>query len=242
MKVVKHLPLVLLGFIFAGCHLDMVTQPKVKSQREYKFYADLQGTREPVQGTVAFGEAKQDKAFYTGFENRKLIKEFPVPVTKELIERGQERYEIMCSHCHGAIGDGEGMIAQRGFAMERPVGNYHTERLREMPVGHFYDVITNGYGTMYPQGSRIKPLDRWAIVAYIRALQFSQFAGAGDLDAESRTKLSAPNTGENHGVLFPNKVSTQPVIENTEIEGNGEVATDPVTNETHEEEPVEAGH
>lgn len=194
MKLWKVAPLALAsGFVLTGCHLDMWVQPKVKAQSENNFFADGKGTREPVVGTVEFGKAKSDDAFYTGFENGQLVSEFPVKVDKEFILRGKERFEIFCSHCHGAIGDGEGMIAQRGFAMAQPVGNYHTDRLREMPIGHFYDVISNGYGVMYPQGARIRPLDRWAIAAYIRTLQFSQNAKASELDSETLSKIGAAN-------------------------------------------------
>ncbi|MEZ5163523.1 MAG: cytochrome c [Fimbriimonadaceae bacterium] len=196
-------------FALSGCHLDMWIQPKVKAQSENDFYADGRGTRMPVEGTVEFGKPKLDEAFYTGYENGKMVKEMPVPVTADLIKRGKDRYDIFCSHCHGAIGDGKGMIAQRGFEMQRPIGNYHTDRLREMPVGHFYDVITNGYGTMYPQGPRIKPADRWAIVSYIRALQLSQYAPFGALNNEQRGQLGV-NFAEPmpNGPLFPAKGQT----------------------------------
>lgn len=177
------------GLTLTGCHIDMWIQPKVKSQSSNDLFSDGRGSRDPVSGTVEFGKPQTDDAFYTGREDGRLVRELPVAVTSELIERGQERYGIMCSHCHGDIGDGKGMIAQRGFELAQPVGNYHTERLNEMPVGHFFDVITNGYGTMFPQGSRIDVMDRWAIVAYIRVLQYSQAANVGDLDGETRTKL-----------------------------------------------------
>ncbi|MBC8066293.1 MAG: cytochrome c, partial [Chlorobia bacterium] len=103
----------------------------------------------------------------------------------------KERFEIYCTPCHGQIGDGQGMIAKRGFTLRRPVGNYHTERLRKMPVGHFYDVITNGYGSMYSYASRIEPRDRWAVVAYVRALQLSQGASTAD-KAEADAKFPVP--------------------------------------------------
>jgi mono/diheme cytochrome c family protein len=194
------------GVLMTGCHLDMWIQPKVKSQSESKFYADGKATRFAPQGTVEFGKTMSDSAFYTGFENGQLVKEMPVPVTAELIQRGKERYNAQCSHCHGQTGDGKGMIAQRGFNLRRPVGNYHTERLQNMPVGHFYDVITNGYGTMYPFASKLKPLDRWAVVAYIRTLQFRQNAKPGDLDDAAREKLEGvPAVAENSGPLFMNQ-------------------------------------
>ncbi|MCU0316880.1 MAG: cytochrome c [Fimbriimonadaceae bacterium] len=189
--------------ILTGCHTDMWVQPKVKSQEKSKFFADGKNTRMPVEGTVPVGGAKLDDAYYTGYVDGKLVKEFPVPVTKELIRRGQERYRIFCTHCHGEIGDGKGMIAQRGFTLAQPVGNYHTDRLREMPIGHFYDVINRGYGTMYPFGARIKPEDRWAIAAYIRVLQFSQHAPLEDLDQPVRQKLGVTTAqATKQGPLF----------------------------------------
>ncbi|MFN7577784.1 MAG: c-type cytochrome, partial [Armatimonadota bacterium] len=113
--------------------------------------------------------------------------------TKALIARGKARYQIFCTHCHGAVGDGEGMIAQRGLTLARPVASYHTDRLRELPDGHIFDVITNGFGTMYPFSDRIPdPNDRWAIVAYIRTLQYSQFAPASSLPADMRAKVDNP--------------------------------------------------
>ncbi len=180
------------GLLATGCHQDMWQQPKVKSQSRNEFFVDRMGSRMPVPGTVAYGQPRTDAEFYTGYgKDGKLVREFPVPVTAELIKRGQERYGIFCSHCHGAAGDGQGMIAKRGFTLARPVGNYHSERLRAMPVGHFFDVVTNGYGTMYPFKARIKPYDRWAIAAYIKVLQESQRTPIADLPAEERAKLDA---------------------------------------------------
>ncbi len=167
-----------------GCHWDMWQQPKYKAQEKSTFFADESSSRLPVKGTVPFGQEKQDPAYYRGYVAGKLIEQMPVEVTAELIERGQERFMVFCRHCHGAIGDGEGMIAQRGYKVERPVATYHTERLRNMPVGHFFDVITNGYGAMFPFSDRISVDDRWAIVAYIRVLQRSQNAKLSDVPTE----------------------------------------------------------
>jgi mono/diheme cytochrome c family protein len=116
----------------------------------------------------------------------------------ELLKRGQEKFDIFCTPCHGRTGDGEGMIAKRGFKLRRPVGNIHTDRLRKMPVGHFYDVITNGYGAMYSYASRIEPKDRWAVVAYIRALQLSQNVKATDLTSDQQAKLNEKPKAESH--------------------------------------------
>ena len=223
-------------FLLAGCHLDMYQQPKIKSQSENLMFADSKGSRLPVSGTIEFGKPRKDTVFFTGYEeNGRLAKEMPIQITEAVMKRGKERFDIFCQHCHGAAGDGKGMIAQRGFELARPVGNYHTDRLREMPAGHFFDVISNGYGTMYGHGSRISPEDRWAIVAYIRALQLSQAAAAGDLDADSKTKLGIASSESNTGPLFvspstapaqvpnPGQVegAIQPPAEQTEV-GGGE--------------------
>lgn len=188
------------GLVVVGCHTDMWSQPKIhEPYQESKFYADGSTARPLVEGTVARGHLRLDDAFFTGFKDGKLVKEFPLPVDEELIRRGQERYTIYCTPCHGQLGDGQGMIAKRGFTLRRPVGNYHTERLQEMPVGHFYDVITNGYGSMYSYASRVEPRDRWAIVAYIRTLQLSQGATAADKqEADAKYPLPQPAT-EGHG-------------------------------------------
>jgi mono/diheme cytochrome c family protein len=208
----------------AGCHLDMYQQPKIKSQGQNLMFADGAGTKLPVDNTIEFGKPKKDKDFYTGYtETGRLVKEMPIKVTEAVMKRGKERFDIYCSHCHGALGDGAGMISQRGFALARPVGNYHTDRLRKMPVGHFYDVITNGYGTMYGHGSRIKAEDRWSIVAYIRALQLSQGALAVDLDAESAGKFNLP-AGTGSGPLF-----VSPVDAPTQVANPGPVAQPAVT-------------
>lgn len=172
-----------------GCHPDMWTQPKVKAQQRSQFFADQSASRLPVKGTVPFGQPSREDAMNRGYVNGKLVAEMPVPLTAELIERGQERFNVFCRHCHGAIGDGMGMINQRGFKIERPVASYHTDRLRNMPVGHFFDVVTNGYGAMFPFSDRIPVEDRWAIVAYIRVLQRSQNATAAEVPEANRADL-----------------------------------------------------
>lgn len=182
----------LFALAVVGCHPDMWTQPKFKAQDKSDFFADHSSSRLPVQGTVKFESKDPGEAVARGYINGKLVEQFPVPVTAELIERGQERFSIFCRHCHGAIGDGKGMISQRGFNVERPIASYHTDRLRKMPVGHFFDVVTNGYGAMYPFSDRISVEDRWAIVAYIRVLQKSQNATINEVPAELRPFMSDP--------------------------------------------------
>jgi len=173
------------GVLLAGCHTDMWRQPKGEPLGENEFFPNGQMSRPLMTGTIARGHERQDEAYYTGVSNRKWVDALPMPLTKQLLKRGQERYTVYCTPCHGELGNGQGMIAVRGFKIKRPVGNYHTDRLRNMPLGHFYDVITNGYGTMYSYASRIVPEDRWAIVAYIRALQLSQNADLSDADRQA---------------------------------------------------------
>lgn len=190
------------AFAATGCHIDMWYQSKKVAQDENEFFRDGKADRLPVAGTVARGELRHGDAFFTGRVDGKLITDLParVEVSKELLERGKERYTIFCSHCHGAAGDGKGMIAQRGLSLRRPPASFHTDRLREMPLGHFYEVISNGFGVMYQQGTRIDSgvgaekgkMDRWAIVAYIRALQLSQYYDASGLSAEEQEKLGIP--------------------------------------------------
>ncbi len=202
MKLSSRVLMVLAGAgVLAGCHTDMWVQPKIhEPYQPSTFYKDGMSSRPLVKNTIARGHLRQDEAFFTGFKDGKLTTEFPLPVDEELIRRGKERFSIYCTPCHGQLGDGNGMIAKRGFALRRPVGNYHTERLRKMPVGHFYDVITNGYGSMYSYASRVEPRDRWAIVAYIRALQLSQAATPADkAEADAKYPAPAPAPAEHEG-------------------------------------------
>ena len=148
----------------------------------------------------------------------RTLKEFPVPVTADLIKRGKERFEIFCLNCHGAVGDGQGMIAKRGFTVATPIASYHTDRLRKMPVGHFYDVVTNGFGTMYPLKARIKPLDRWAVAAYVRVLQRSQNVSVGQIPEEEAAKLNAlpyspSQDAANESPVAPSSPRTAPAAE-----------------------------
>lgn len=162
----------------AACGPNMQDQPKNKPESASSFFADGSSVRPPVADTVARGQARIDGYYYTGLVNGTPVAAFPSPVTRAQVERGHERYDIYCAVCHGLTGDGDGMIVQRGFP--RPP-SFNTDALRAAPVGYFYDVITNGYGVMYPYASRVTPDDRWAIASYIRALQLSQHAGAGDI-------------------------------------------------------------
>ncbi|MCS6831387.1 MAG: cytochrome c [bacterium] len=173
----------------AGCHTDMWHQPKLKAQSENRFFVDGKTDRTPVANTVAVGQLRADQVFYTGKQGGKPVSQIPVPVTLELLKRGQTQYNTFCSPCHGKSGDGQGMIAQRGLALRRQPASYHTDRLRAMPIGYFYDVITNGFGVMYSYASRIEPEDRWAIAAYIRVLQKSHFTKVNELTPEDLKRL-----------------------------------------------------
>jgi mono/diheme cytochrome c family protein len=174
------------ALLSAACSPNMREQPRYKPLAYSGFFADARAARQPVDGTVARGQLRQDAQFYTGKVNGAPVQKTPVPVTAELLKRGQERYDIYCSPCHGRVGDGQGMVVQRGF---QPPPSYHVERLVESPDGHFFDVITNGFGVMASYASRVAPADRWAITAYIRALQLSQAATMSDVPAGERDKL-----------------------------------------------------
>jgi hypothetical protein len=150
------------------------------------FFADQRASRDLVEGTVARGQLRADRALYTGQVGGQFVTELPVPLTRELLLRGQDRYNIYCTPCHALGGDGEGMVVQRGF---KQPPTYHDERLRAQPIGYFYDVITNGFGAMQDYAAQIRPEDRWAIAAYVRALQFSRQVPADALTAEDRTRL-----------------------------------------------------
>lgn len=193
MRALRILAALVACFVLAGCHTDMWTQKKLKPQQESTFFSDMFGSRPRVDGTVARGLAKLDDAYWTGMVNGKLIDYIPMKVTKEVLYRGEERFNVVCANCHGRMGDGQGMIAMRGFSEKRPPQSFHNDRLRRMPVGHFYDVITNGYGVMYRQSPRVAQEDRWAIVAYIRALQLAFNARTTDVPASEMAKLEGTN-------------------------------------------------
>lgn len=164
----------------------MHDQPRYEPLERSTFFDDGRSARPFVEGTVARGQLHLDDHFYTGKVNGELVTTLPFAATPEVLARGQERYNIFCSPCHDQVGTGRGMIVQRGF---RQPPSFHIDRLRQAPVGHFFDVMTNGFGTMYSYADRVAPKDRWAIVAYIRALQLSQNATLEDVPATERSKL-----------------------------------------------------
>jgi mono/diheme cytochrome c family protein len=161
-----------------GCRQDMHNQPKFYPQRGSTFFADGRSVRPQVENTIARGQQNEDSYFYTGFEHGQEGKGLPFPVTIDVLARGQERYNIYCTPCHSRVGNGAGMIVQRGYSR---AGNFHTARLESAPLGHFFNVISNGYGAMPDYAAQVTPADRWAIVAYIKALQLSQNAQQNDV-------------------------------------------------------------
>jgi len=172
--------------VLGGCRQDMHDQPRYKPLAATAFFGDGRSARPEVEGTVARGHLRIDQARYTGKIDEREIDYFPFPITRADVERGQERFNVFCSPCHSRIGDGNGMVVRRGF---RQAASYHTQRLMQAPVGHFFNVMTNGYGAMPSYGSRVEPDDRWRIAAYVRVLQLSQNASMDDVPADQRGEL-----------------------------------------------------
>ena len=179
--------LVLSLAVLSACRQDMHDQPKYIPLRPSDFFADGRSARPLIEGTVARGYLDANVLLYTGKgPDGKPSNEFPMPVTKELLLRGQQRFNIYCSPCHDRTGNGNGMIVRRGY---RHPPSYHSDRLRQQPNGYFFDVITRGFGAMPDYAVQVQPEDRWAIVAYIRALQLSQQASINDVPAADRGQL-----------------------------------------------------
>jgi mono/diheme cytochrome c family protein len=182
-----------LVFWAGGCRSDMYDQPHYEPYEPSTFFADGTTSRPIVAGTVARGELRADTLYYEGKIDGKDADVFPFEIDAATLELGRERYMIYCTPCHGRLGDGHGMVARRGFS---PPPTFHSEYLRKIPVGHFYNVITHGYGAMYSYAARIPVKHRWAIAAYIRALQYSTNASPEDLTAEDRKSLAEVETPE----------------------------------------------
>jgi mono/diheme cytochrome c family protein len=176
-----------------ACRQDMHDQPKVKAYREAEFFADRRGNRPLPEGTVPRGFLQDDDLMFTGKVNGQFANEFPFPVTKAVLDRGQQRFNIYCSPCHGRLGLGNGMVVQRGY---RSPPSFHDEKIRNQAVGYWYDVMTNGFGAMPDYKAQVPPEDRWAIAAYIRALQYSQRAPLADVPEALRTTLDHPASTE----------------------------------------------
>ncbi|GAC1625249.1 MAG: cytochrome c [Candidatus Acidiferrum sp.] len=171
--------------LVSGCNprQDMANQARQNPLSPSEFFSDGRSERALVENTVIRGSVEDDKYIIPKDSNA-----FPIPVTQELLERGKERYGIFCTPCHGLQGDGNGMVAMRG--MKHPP-SYHQDRLRQVPNGYIFDVVTNGFGAMYGYSAQIPPRDRWAIIAYVRALQLSRNAPAGQLPAEMRDRVNS---------------------------------------------------
>lgn len=171
--------------LLTGCQLkqDMAHQPKARPLAPSEFFADGRSERPLIENTVARGSLADDALFVPKDSNN-----FPLPVNLQLLERGEDRYKIFCTPCHGLQGDGNGLVSMRG--MKHPP-SFHQDRLRQAPNGYFYDNITNGFGAMLGYAAQVTPRDRWAIIAYVRALQLSRNAHAADLPNDLREKLNA---------------------------------------------------
>jgi hypothetical protein len=221
-----------MAVLLCSCRLDMHDQPRYKPLQPSRLFPDGRSSRPLPEGTVARGHLRTDRLLFTGRSDRAGVPnqttapvpqlaatksgtaeatsfdpgqatEFPFPVTRQLVERGRDRYEIFCTPCHAYNGHGRGMIVQRGLS---PAPSFHSDRLRGAPVGHFFDVITNGYGAMYSYASRVGVNDRWAIIAYIRALQLSHNSRIDEVPPQDRAALGPPTQpGEaGAGQLQPN--------------------------------------
>lgn len=173
----------------AGCRQDMHDQPKFIPLRESEFFEDHRSERPLVEGTVARGDVEGDELLVTGKVNGELSTVFPFAVTWDVMKRGQERFDIFCAPCHARTGNGDGMVVRRGF---RAPPSLHVDRLREAPIGHFFDVITNGFGAMPDYRDQVPVRDRWAIIAYIRALQATTTASIADVPENRRGELRPP--------------------------------------------------
>jgi mono/diheme cytochrome c family protein len=188
--------------MLTGCRQDMHDQPRYKPLAESQFFSDHRASRPMVEGTVARGHLRIDDARYTGKIDGNDIDQFPIPIAKADIERGQTRFNIYCTPCHGRVGDGNGMVVLRGF---RQAATFYSDKLMNAPVGHFFDVITNGFGAMPSYASRIQPDDRWRVIAYIRALELSESASLADVPPDQRQNLSVepPPRGVGPGTVAP---------------------------------------
>ena len=169
-----------------ACRQDMHNQPKYRPLRATTFFSDGSSARPQVEGTVARGALQEDAAFFTGKAGNAPVRELPFAVDDALLARGQERFNIYCTPCHDATGSGKGIVVQRGF---KAPPSFHDDRLRNVEAGYFFDVMTNGFGAMPDYRMQLSAHDRWAVVAYIRALQLSQHAAPGDVPGGDPTKV-----------------------------------------------------
>ncbi len=212
----------LLALCAAACRRDMQDQPKYKDLRGSAFFDDHRSARPVVEDTVARGFLGADARFLTGKENGKPVAALPVPLTPALLERGRQRYQIYCTPCHGLTGNGLGIVVQRGY---RQPPSFHIDRLREAPIGYFYDVQTHGFGAMMDYAAQIPPADRWAIAAFVRALQLSQRTTIADVPESARAALESASA--------PGKASPFPIDTDDWIHAADEAKTDPDQRKEH---------
>ena len=178
--------LLMLPIVLQACSGNMTNESRLKPLEESSFFADGASSRPLPAHVIARGQLRKDPHLYEGKRGTNFVNSFPFPITLQILQRGQERFDIYCAVCHGRTGNGNGMIVQRGFPQPP---SFHIERLQQAPAGHLFDVITHGYGVMYPYASRVEVNDRWAMAAYIRALQFSQQSRLEDLPGQDRARL-----------------------------------------------------
>jgi len=201
----RALVLLAAAALLGACRQDMHDQPKYKPYRGSDFFGDARSDRPQVEDTVARGHLRDNDEMYVGKTGTAFASRFPMPVTAEVLKRGQQRFSIYCTPCHGQTGKGNGYVVQRGY---RTPPSFHIDRLRAQPAGYFYDVITNGFGAMPDYSAQVDVADRWAIVAYVRALQLSENVKVTEIPAEEQARLQAepampaaspaPAGGESH--------------------------------------------
>jgi mono/diheme cytochrome c family protein len=185
-KKMRRLGLLTACFWLVACQQKMADQPRYEPLQKSEFFDDQRASRPLVEGTVARGHLDADEQLFSGKIDGEPAKTFPFPIDRQILQRGRERFEIFCSPCHDRVGTGQGMIVRRGY---RPPPSLHIARLRDAPAGQLYDVIARGFGAMPDYAAQISAHDRWAIVAYIRALQLSQNAAIGDVPGPERRVL-----------------------------------------------------
>jgi hypothetical protein len=211
-EALRVVPVLLIMVASVACRQDMHDQPRFKPLAKSDFFTDQRSARQPVEDTVARGQLHDDTYFYTGKIGPNPGDYMPFPVTMQVLERGQQRFNVYCAPCHSRLGDGNGMIPQRG--LKRPP-SFHDERLVKAPLGYFFDVMTNGFGAMLDYSAQVPPEDRWKIVAYIRALQLSERATSADVAPGQKVPSMPPKFKE------PGSGATPAVMETGGREGHG---------------------
>lgn len=184
------LAVLLVGLGTAGCRQKMAQQPYYDPYEATDFFADGKSARMPIDGTVAQGHLEADELLYTGKINGELANVYPFPVDENVLRRGRERFQVFCTPCHGEAGRGNGIVVRRGY---RPPPSFLDPKFADLPVGHYVDVITNGFGAMPSYAAQVPPEDRWAIVSYVQALQLSQSVDINQLPPDRQAELRSKN-------------------------------------------------